>query len=351
MKFFNKHKKLKWLILVVLFLVLINISWPYLPQNPLENISPVGPEIANCERKFISKLTKGPYYVGELFDDHFHLPAPPGSKSPFIKQAIMGKDITINEIMCLFDKEKVRGALAFYIPRKTNVVKVPQAAEIKKYAQNRISLYISPVFLSPEELEKILVENPGLFVGIGEIGYYDIDKFLRPLDGSWSNKIFKIVAKYNLPVMIHPGEGQGEALEKVLQNNPNTVFLLHGRETERTIGDLMDKYKNIYYSVDASTLHSLSGKMVLAPRDEYINEFKRDFNAILEERVSFWKYTIENHPDRFMWGTDRGGVWHYEEELSALFEEFARAFIGKLDPAVQEKYAYKNAEKFLKLTE
>lgn len=109
----------------------------------------------------------------------------------------------------------------------------------------------------------------------------------------------------------------------------------------------MDRYKNVYYSIDAAALHSLQGKLVRASRDEYITEFKRDFNSILEERVNFWKDKIERHPDRFMWGTDRGGAWHYEEELSALFEEFARAFIARLNPAVQEKYAYQNAENFL----
>ena len=46
-----------------------------------------------------------------------------------------------------------------------------------------------------------------------------------------------------------------------------------------------------------------------------------------------------------MWGTDRGDiVWGYEEEVGQLLAEFGRALIGRLDPAVQDRVAYKNAE-------
>ena len=68
---------------------------------------------------------------------------------------------------------------------------------------------------------------------------------------------------------------------------------------------------------------------------------------MLNEAVKKWKAKIERHPDRFMWGTDRAYKWHYDEEVSVLLEEFGRAFIGRLDPDVQEKFAYKNAESLL----
>ena len=46
-------------------------------------------------------------------------------------------------------------------------------------------------------------------------------------------------------------------------------------------------------------------------------------------------------------GTDRAFAWHFDPEVGALIEESARIFIGQLDPAVQEKFAYKNAERLL----
>ena len=48
-----------------------------------------------------------------------------------------------------------------------------------------------------------------------------------------------------------------------------------------------------------------------------------------------------------MWGTDRGHLWTYDEDVSVLLEEFGRALIARLDPEVQEKFAYKNAENLL----
>ena len=43
-----------------------------------------------------------------------------------------------------------------------------------------------------------------------------------------------------------------------------------------------------------------------------------------------------------------GGCAPKEEKTSrGLIEESARSFIGQLDPSVQEKFAYKNAEKLL----
>lgn len=349
MRFFRTHKRLKWLILIPLFVVLFIIAWPYISDNPADNVSPIGQEIANCQREFAPKYTRGPYYQGELFDAHFHVPVAPGIRSFFIEQATLGagKDVTLNEILCLFDKEKTRGALAFYLPKQTNRLTIPQAYEIKSYARDKMSLFISPIYISNEDLEKILNENPALFDGIGEIFFYEMMGWIKPIDGDWAKKIYKLAGERNLPVMIHPCFNQVDKLEKILQENPNTTFILHGRETEREIGDLMSKYSNIYYSVDSAALYAIRGKFVGKNRDEFISEFKRDFNSILEEKVEFWKYTIERYPDRFMWGTDRGAKWHYEEELSSLMEEFARAFIGRLDPSVQEKYAYKNAEMLL----
>ena len=63
-----------------------------------------------------------------------------------------------------------------------------------------------------------------------------------------------------------------------------------------------------------------------------------------------WKNRIEQHPDQFMWGTDRAADWHFDEEISILVEEFARAFTGRLSPEVQEKFAYKNAERLIEMS-
>lgn len=49
-----------------------------------------------------------------------------------------------------------------------------------------------------------------------------------------------------------------------------------------------------------------------------------------------------------LWGTDRGdAVWNYDIEVGQMQVKIARAFIGRLDPTVQEKFAYKNAQRLL----
>jgi len=60
---------------------------------------------------------------------------------------------------------------------------------------------------------------------------------------------------------------------------------------------------------------------------------------------------IEKYPDQVMWGMDRGHTWHFDEEVGGLLVEYSRVFIGGLDPELQEKYAYKNAEQLLSKSE
>lgn len=342
-----KRRKFKWLLFIGIPVFLLLVIGHFFIEEPEEKVAPIGEKIANCQREFNPRYSTGPYYTGELFDAHFHIPPSPGIKQFFFKQPVIGKDITLNEILCTFDKEKTRGAIGFYFPKKTRKVTLPGAYEIKEYAKDRMHLFISPVSLSNDELEIILEENKGLFVGIGEIGFYEITNILKPVDGEWASKIYKLAAKHGIPVMIHPGRNQLAKVKKVLEENPNTTFILHGYETERDIDELMEKYPNIYYSVDSATLYAMRGKFAMAPGDKFIPEFKENFNSILDEQVGYWKERIEKYPDRFMWGTDRFKDWHFSDEMSALMEEFARAFIGRLDPAVQEKYAYKNAENLL----
>ena len=83
-------------------------------------------------------------------------------------------------------------------------------------------------------------------------------------------------------------------------------------------------------------------------KEEFLTEFRADFNILLEENIDKWKDEIEARPDRFVGGTDRGNTWHFDPEVGAILVEFSGAFIGSLDPEVQEKFAYKNAERLIR---
>ena len=76
----------------------------------------------------------------------------------------------------------------------------------------------------------------------------------------------------------------------------------------------------------------------------------RGYESLIEKDLATWQGLIETYPDRFMWGTDRGntaGLWTYDADVGQMLVDYARAFIGRLDPDVQELFAYRNAERLV----
>lgn len=296
-------------------------------------------------RKFSSQFNAGPYYNGPLFDAHFHMPLSFKYGGPGFKFPMLEKDVTLDQILSFFDNENVEGAIAFYIPDQFRLEKALQDAYyIKERSFNSIRLFLMPGYLDAEKLDAIQNSNKGLFDGYGELAFYAPEQAGSTPDDDKYLKIYNVAGKHNLVVMIHPDLNQEANLEKAFQSNPDVTFLLHGHEIENSITALINKYPNVYFSIDSAVLYHMNGVFMFGPREKFISRFKEDFNSILNSRVNTWKRQIESYPDRFMWGSDRGVTWHFDEEISILFEEFARAFIGKLDKEVQEKFAYKNAE-------
>ncbi len=151
--------------------------------------------------------------------------------------------------------------------------------------------------------------------------------------------------------MIHPGEHQKAEVETILKNHPDITFLFHGGEENLFIMELLGKYKNFYYSLDANLVkiygwerRHVGNKIT---KDEWLVYFRKNFDEILDYDLEKWGHWIERYPDRFTWGTDRALEWHFDSEVGGLIEELGRAFIGQLSPSVREKFAYKNAERIL----
>ena len=83
-------------------------------------------------------------------------------------------------------------------------------------------------------------------------------------------------------------------------------------------------------------------------KEDFLAHFEQ-YEPLLETDLATWKSFIERHPDQVIWGTDRGAgaPWSLDIEVGEALTRYTRAFIGRLDPAVQEKYAHKNAESLL----
>ena len=83
-------------------------------------------------------------------------------------------------------------------------------------------------------------------------------------------------------------------------------------------------------------------------KQKFIEAMEKDWDIMLAQAVRQYRPLIEKYPDRFMWGTDRADIaWNYDADVGMLLAKYGRAFIGRLDPAVQERFAYKNAERLI----
>ena len=310
--------------------------------------------LAPLQRQF----SNTPYYTGPLIDDHFHMPQmreiPNNPDAP-----VLDKDVSKHDVVCLFsDKERIKNVFAFYgVPLDLKEKSIQDAREIEHESPGAVIHFIELVSFPgypvvPQQVEGILNANEGLFKGYGEISLYlpfYTESNVMPNDPTMK-ELYKIAEKHHLIVMMHLIESQQQAIEEVLRDFPNVKFLFHGIESLSWAGTLfgadLDKYPNAYYSVDIDLV-----KDAIFPattKQDFINNMKQNWQGMLSEKVAFWKSRIEKHPNQFLWGTDRGHyAWHYDPEVQALLEEYGRVFIGQLDPAVQERYAYKNAEYLL----
>ncbi|MDO8618800.1 MAG: amidohydrolase family protein [Candidatus Daviesbacteria bacterium] len=337
--------------------------WLGSPFNQSKSISQKSPEQQKqlaepCNTLPLQRqFNNTPYYSGPLFDDHFHMPQmfkiPNNPDAP-----VLDKDVSSHSVICLFEKGRVEHSFAFYgIPINLKDQSVQSAKAIEEASPGTIIHFIELVSFPgypviPSNISSVLDSNKGLFKGYGEISLYlphYTGSNVSPND-SQMKELYKIAQKQHLIVMMHLTQGQQQAFEEVLREFPNVTFLLHAAEdfswSNTLFSTFFDKYPNLYYSIDMD----LYKEAILQARtkQEFSSQMKSSWQNMLNQRVAFWKSKIEKYPDRFLWGTDRGHYgWHYDQDVTALIEEYSRTFIGQLDPAVQEKYAYKNAESLL----
>ena len=150
-------------------------------------------------------------------------------------------------------------------------------------------------------------------------------------------------------VYYHPGWNQVNNWKRVLESHPDINFIVHAEELEHDIDELMTKYPNIYFTANPQ-FHQHFKLYVGKSKEEFLNAAEKDFENLITKDLERWEKVIEKHPDRFMWGTDRGdAVWNYDIDVGLFLVKYGRAFIGRLDPAVQEKVGYKNAERLLEV--
>ncbi len=324
-------------------------------------------EDTRCSRTFSPKFSTGPYYNGPLFDAHFHMPnlidpakidvsKIEGHEGPIPTAGhAVDRDVEVDRALCNFEKEQVIGAFGFAMGEEQLLEETVNAAKsVKARVGGKVNLFLSPAGFSATSLENIEASNKGLFDGYGELSFGfggGLKSDQKPDDQNFLD-IYKVAGKHNLVVMIHVGAQQEKEIENILQKNSDVTFLFHGPESENFIHNIIGKYPNAYYSIDAMLIRipGAPGALMymVSSKEEFKTKFVQNYDAMLKNTVKQWKSKIEQYPDRYMWGTDKSDPWTYDEDISMLIEEFARDFIAELDPDVQEKFAYKNAEELIK---
>lgn len=310
-----------------------------------------------------------PYYTGPLIDAHLHLPSSSSIVSSVSTK--MGKPtpawdktLSYEYVNCLLQSEGTKSAFGFHLLTKYSLSgEVNAAKALEKKHAGRITHFLMPTFINSainpkfESVQSIVEKNLTLFRGIGELKFFDG----RSPDDPLLQKYYALAEKYGLIVMMHPFDRHKEAVRKIVTEYSKATFLLHGIDSDGRgedggdnlawVVELLRRNPNVYYSVDETLQiygwkreHAGGAKLTKA---DSLPVMRERFDIELRRQLDRWKEPIESMPDRFLSGTDRWYGWHYDREASSLIIEFKRAFIGKLSPSVQEKYAYKNAEKLL----
>lgn len=300
-----------------------------------------------------------PYYEGPLIDAHLHMPvssgvvAAVGRRMGFEGMPPFGGKLTPEYLACLFKSEGITRVIGFFLTTKFSLgAEVRSAANFQKKYPGLIIPFFMPgtndtLRVSTSTVKSTLNKNKGLFKGIGEVKMFDNGSLLRPVFLSH----FDLAREHGLVVMLHPyGEHKAEVM-RLLERYPDVKFLFHGGDDEEWIMEVIARYPNVFYSIDADMV-SLYGwgpehERKKPGKEEFVAYFRGHFDELLRRALSEWKVKIETYPNRFMWGTDRWHDWHFDYEVGGLLTEFGRAFIARLAPSVQERFAYKNAERLL----
>ena len=317
------------------------------------------------------------YYQGPLLDTHLHIPSIPDwsaeedeqmqDQTPEGRfggpQALLGWNVKMSEIACTLKREGTHNNFAFF-PVYEGEISLYQLEiwnrTMQEYPEQFTSFIMSSgndgepngfPTVDAQTLKDMLAVYPRLFKGYGEIGLYARENGGSPElppDSPRLQEIYPLVKKNKLVVYFHLGDGHKDNFEKVLKQYPDINFIWHGDQLSvDEVKDILSKHPNAYYGIDEffGGEREIFELYVGKSKEKYLDTANTKFDKIISQALSHWKSLIEQHPDQVTWGTDRGdAVWNYDRDVGEMQVKIARAFIGKLNPAVQEKFAYKNAE-------
>ena len=317
---------------------------------------------------------EGPRYYGPLIDTHYHIPNLPEHPLDGVSEKVrpvLGRNVTISNIVCTLSQEGTEKVFAFFPVYKEGQTE-EQLAVVKETMENYPGYFV-PFIMAPDAdndpggfptvsagvLGDLLNIYPGLFQGFGESGLYAREGGAEalPPDSKRLQEIYPVVREHNLLVYFHLGEGQQASFERTLSENPDINFIFHGDQLVKyehggqnltVLDQILSRHSNAFYGID-----ELYGDEWWIRPDKSKEDFfayLENYEELLGKDLDTWKGFIERHPTQVLWGTDRSPqvLWSHDTDAGHALSNYGRAFIARLSPAVQENFAYKNAERLFK---
>lgn len=173
----------------------------------------------------------------------------------------------------------------------------------------------------------------GDFWGLGEIHFFYAH---IPVDHPIMLKIYDHCAEYGVPINVHAEEEHCDELERALEHNRDTIFIwAHAgcRADAYTVWRMMNDHPNLFAELSAR-IPEFGYTLITNPD----GSIKPD-----------WRILLEDHSDRFMWGTDMSPPhdYRYGAEWYVQTTDYYRSILGQLTSETAEKIAYKNIEGIL----
>jgi hypothetical protein len=255
---------------------------------------------------------------------------------------IWGSDETVQPVHSLDAETRM------YWDTKTDYLVATAYLNATKAQQKRLHPFICGLNgndkNSLDQVKRLIQTYPGMWQGIGEIfAHHDYVSYMtagdipRP-DSPAYDMVYKLAAKYKMPVNIHTNITSGSNMEPIymgqllnaVKNNPGTKFIwahigisnnLFIPELYNVIAAQFKKYPNLY--VDLSWL-------------VYDTEIVPHGTLVKE-----WLPVIEKYPDRFMIGTDIVGHFLPLENYQSQIRKYD-LLLNALTPKTAKMVAHDN---------
>ena len=178
----------------------------------------------------------------------------------------------------------------------------------------------------------------GVIVGIGEIFINKPSYNLKgQVDAPGMRKLFDLVAKYDGFLALHL-ESDAESIAQMgkllASNRKGRIVWNHcGKNTRASeVRAMLDKHPNLFCEMSAR----------FPPIGHYQNLYLMFTTHGIDP---FWRQLMEDHPDRFMIGSDSESVVSFVEAIRTV----RHGLLPYLKPATARKIAYRNAQKLFRL--